>query len=79
MERSERLQLTGRGCYYLAWLLALLAAVGHFTRLNVTLGDTLNISGRNLLEASIVLFVACIATEVRLLALTSGAKSPGAK
>ena len=66
MNRSERLHLISRLCYYLAWLSLLVAAVGHVTKLNALLLNTFNISGRNLLEACLVLFIACIASEARI-------------
>jgi hypothetical protein len=70
MDRLKRLHLTARSTYYLGWITAFLAAVLHLVRLDNLL-LAVNISSRNLLEASIVFFLACAASELRAQALAA--------
>jgi hypothetical protein len=63
-----RLQLVGRITYYLGWVSLLFGGLVH---LNVgkTLFFALCLTKRNLFEVSVVLFVICMATQLRALAL----------
>lgn len=66
MDRLSRLHVTGKSTYYLAWITAFAAALFHLLRLNRLLLP-FNLSPRNLLEASLLLFVATAAAELRAL------------
>ena len=63
MESVTRLQLVSRITYYLGWLATALGALSHFG-LGLRL-DAINLPQRNLLEASVLLFVICMASELR--------------
>ena len=69
MDRSVRLRLVSRICYYLAWFSAALAVLIHVSRLDLKISEITHISARNLLETAVLLFLICIASEVRALAL----------
>lgn len=72
MDRVTRLQLIGRITYYLGWISAICGALVHFniaTRMFVSLG----LPQRNLFEASVMLFLICMASEVRALVVTPAA------
>lgn len=71
MTRTERLSMISRVCYYLAWIAAVAAAVFQIGSLEAVLIRTAHFTGRNLLEASLLFFLACLASEVRAM----GAKS----
>ena len=63
MENVTRLQSVARITYYLGWLATALGAVSYFglgSRL-----DAINLSQRNLFEASALFFIICIASELR--------------
>ena len=77
MERAERLRSISRVCYYFGWVAALGAIIGHLTKLNRILERALNISVRNLLEAGLLLFLVCVASEARALGLASGGQTVG--
>jgi hypothetical protein len=66
MDRSMRLHLVGKITYYLGWI-ALLG--GGLVQLNVAknLFMAINLTKRNLFEASVALFIICVASEVRAL------------
>jgi hypothetical protein len=64
MDRLKRLHLTARSTYYLGWITAFLAALFHLIK-HDNLLLPINISSRNLLEASVVFFLACAASELR--------------
>jgi hypothetical protein len=68
MGHFARLQLVGRITYYLGWVSLLFGGLVH---LNVgkTLFFALSLTKRNLFEVSVVLFVICMATQLRALAL----------
>jgi hypothetical protein len=72
MERAGRLRLISRVCYYAGLLTAVFAAISRITPLNLALARTTNISGRTILETSLVLFLICLASEARALGLASG-------
>ena len=69
MDRSVRLHLVARICYYLAWLSAALAVLIHLLRLDLKVSEMTHVSGRNLLESAVLLFVICIASEARALGM----------
>ncbi len=68
MNRIVRLQFVARVIYYLGWLTTILGALSHFSvRLNLRL-DALQLTQRNLLEASVLLFMISMASELRFIA-----------
>lgn len=69
METITRLQLVSRITYYLGWLATVLGALSHFG-LGKRL-DAINLPQRNLLEASALLFIICMASELRARAAAS--------
>jgi hypothetical protein len=71
MGHFARLQLVGRVTYYLGWVSLLLAGLAH---LNVgrAIFLAINVSKRNLFEVSVVLFVICMASELRSLSSEGG-------
>jgi hypothetical protein len=63
MESVTRLQLVSRITYYLGWLTTAVGALSHFglgSRL-----EAINLSQRNLFEASVLFFIICMASELR--------------
>ena len=67
MDRIVRLEFVARAAYYLAWLSTILGALSHFSAwLNVRL-DSLQLTQRNLIEASVLLFMISMASELRLI------------
>jgi len=76
MGHFDRLQLVGRITYYLGWISLLFGGLVH---LNIarTLFVTLSLSKRNLFEVSVVLFVICMASELRALAVGGSRVSAG--
>ena len=63
MESVTRLQLVSRITYYLGWLASAVGALSHFglgSRL-----EAINLSQRNLFEASVLFFIICMASELR--------------
>jgi hypothetical protein len=79
MERADRLRLISRICYYVGWLAAVFAIISRVTPLNRALEHATNISGRNVLEASLLLFLISVASEVRAIGLASGEKPAAGK
>jgi hypothetical protein len=71
------LDVTGRSTYYLGWITALAAALIHFARLDRLLVPV-NLSTRNLLEASVIFFLACAASELRALDIAATGQMPRA-
>jgi hypothetical protein len=69
MDHLARLQLAARTTYYLGWLTAILAALMHIAKI----ATLLSASPRNVLEASLLLFVICMASGVRAVALRQSA------
>jgi hypothetical protein len=69
MDRAARLHLIGRITYYVGWI-ALFC--GGLLQLNIAKAFFLSVSltKRNLFETSVVCFVICMASEVRVLAST---------
>jgi hypothetical protein len=66
MDQSNRLHLVGKITYYLGWI-SLLG--GALVQLNIAkaLFMAINLTKRNLFEASVALFIICVASEVRAL------------
>jgi hypothetical protein len=67
MDQFARLQLVGRVSYYLGWVALILGGLVH---LNVgkTIFLAMSLTKRNLFEVSVVLFVICMASQLRALA-----------
>lgn len=74
MGHFDRLQLVGRITYYLGWLTLL---CGGLTQLNIgrTVFLSMSLTKRNLFEISVMLFLICIATQLRALAWSSSSAS----
>jgi hypothetical protein len=66
MNHFVRLQLVGRVTYYIGWIALVCGGLVH---LNVgrAVFQSINLTQRNLLKASVVCFVVCIASELRAL------------
>jgi uncharacterized membrane protein YidH (DUF202 family) len=79
MDRLARLHLVARITYYLGWIAAILAGGLHIDKFGTALERAVNLSDRNLLEASFLLFVMCMASEVRTLVFASSNEMPAAK
>lgn len=64
MGHVARLQLVGRVTYYLGWISLVCGALVHA---NVARGmfAAMDLSQRNLFEASVICFLICIASELR--------------
>jgi hypothetical protein len=71
MGHFARLQLVGRITYYLGWITLLCGGVVH---MNIArpLFMSLSLTKRNLFEISVMLFVICMASQLRALTLTGG-------
>ena len=68
MNRIVRLQFVARVIYYLGWLTTILGAISHFSvRWNLRL-DALQLTQRNLMEATVLLFMISMASELRFIA-----------
>jgi hypothetical protein len=76
MGHFDRLQLVGRITYYLGWITLLCGGV-----VQVNIGKTLfmamSLTKRNLFEVSVTLFIICVATQLRALALAGNQVSVG--
>jgi hypothetical protein len=68
MGHFDRLQLVGRITYYLGWIVLL---CGGLVQVNIgkTLFMAMSLTKRNLFEISVMLFIICMATQLRALAL----------
>jgi hypothetical protein len=75
MGHFDRLQLVGRITYYLGWVSVLL---GGLAQINIgrTVFVAMTLTKRNLFEVSVMLFIICIATQLRALAW-AGNQGPG--
>lgn len=73
MSHAIRLHLVGRITYYFGWIAVLCGGLLH---LNIarTLFLAVNLTKRNLLEVTVVCFLICIASELRLLPTTAHLK-----
>jgi hypothetical protein len=67
MDHLQRMHLVGRVSYYLGWIAAICGAFVHFNFAD-RLFNSMNLSHRNLFEASVLFFLICTASEVRTLA-----------
>jgi hypothetical protein len=67
MSHFARLQLVGRATYYIGWIALVCGGLVH---INVAKGLFLSVglSQRNLFELSVVSFLICVASELRLIA-----------
>jgi hypothetical protein len=76
MGHFDRLQLLGRITYYLGWITLL---CGGLVQVNIgkTLFMTMSLTKRNLFEVSVMLFIICMATQLRALALAGNQVSVG--
>ena len=68
MSHVIRLQLIGRVTYYVGWIALVCGGLLHLN-LATKLFLAVNLTQRNLLEASVVFFLICIASELRARAL----------
>jgi len=64
MDHATRLHLVGRITYYLGWIAAICGALAHFN-LATKMFVAISLPQRNLFEAAILLFLACMASELR--------------
>ena len=69
MDSVNRLQLTSRITYYVAWLLALVGAFVHFG-LAADLFRSIHLPQRNLFEGSVMLFLISAVSALRALSST---------
>ena len=76
MGHFARLQLVGRVTYYLGWITLLLGGLVH-VNIGKALFTAISVNKRNLFEISMALFVICMASELRALAL-AGSQGSGA-
>jgi len=65
MGHSARLQLVGRVTYYLGWISLVCGGLFHL-KIGQSLFLALSLSKRNLFEASVMCFVICIASQLRM-------------
>jgi hypothetical protein len=65
MGHFARLQLVGRATYYIGWLALLCGALAHMN-VGRPFFIAISLSQRNLFEVSVVSFLICIASELRL-------------
>jgi hypothetical protein len=65
MERVARLRLVARATYYLGWIATILAILMDVAKI----ATLLTASPRNVLEASFLLFVICMASGIRAVTL----------
>ena len=78
MDHLTRLNLIARITYYLGWIAGVAAALLHIAKFGSALQRTVNVSDRNLLQASLLLFAICMASELRALAYTAAGEMPSA-
>jgi len=78
MGHFARLQLVGRITYYLGWISLLF---GGLVQLNIgkTVFMSMSLTKRNLFEVSVMLFVICVATQLRALTLAGNQASGSGK
>jgi hypothetical protein len=76
MGHFDRLQLVERITYYLGWITLL---CGGLVQVNIgkTLFMAMSLTKRNLFEVSVTLFIICVATQLRALALAGNQVSVG--
>jgi hypothetical protein len=78
MGHFARLQLVGRATYYLGLVSLLLGGLVHLN-IGRSIFMAISLTKRNLFEVSVVLFVICMASELRALALAGSQTSGGGK
>ncbi len=79
MEHFARLQFIGRVTYYLGWIAAVCGGLAH-VHLATRMFISINLTQRNLFEASVLFFLICTASELRALVLVRSQEVPmGAK
>jgi uncharacterized membrane protein YhaH (DUF805 family) len=66
MDSRERLNLIARVTYYLGWLTLIIGALVHFN-LGKAFLQSIGLSQRNLFEATVALFLICVASSLRAL------------
>ena len=71
MGHFARLQLVGRITYYLGWVSLLCGGLVHLN-IGRTLFMAMSLNKRNLFEVSVMLFVICMASQLRALSLEKG-------
>lgn len=69
MGHLARLQLVGRVTYYLGWISLVLGGFAHL-RIGQAMFLAMNLTKRNLFEISVVCFLICVASELRVIAPT---------
>jgi hypothetical protein len=67
MDRSARLRWIGRITYYVGWITLICGTLVHL-QVARTLFAAMSLTKRNLFEISVVCFLICIASELRILA-----------
>ncbi|HSZ03131.1 MAG TPA: hypothetical protein VK788_26800 [Terriglobales bacterium] len=77
MGHFDRLQFVGRISYYLGWISLLCGGLVQL-HIGVALFTAISLTKRNLFEVSVVLFIICMASELRALALAGSQASAGA-
>jgi hypothetical protein len=75
MDNITRLHLVARITYYLGWITAVCGALAHFNVAEKTF-LALQLSQRNLFEASLLFFLICVASTLRELAYASRKTMP---
>jgi hypothetical protein len=76
MGHFDRLQLVGRVSYYLGWISLLCGGLVHLN-LGRALFTSLSVNKRNLFEVSLMLFIICMASQLRALTLSGSQASSG--
>ena len=74
MGHFARLQLMGRISYYLGWITLLCGGLAHLN-IGRAAFTALSVNKRNLFEVSVMMFVICIASQLRALTLTGNQAS----
>jgi hypothetical protein len=74
MGHFDRLQLVGRITYYVGWITLVCGGLVH-VNIARSLFQRLDLTQRNLFEVSVVCFLICVASELRVLA-ASGSEKP---
>jgi len=64
MDHVTRLRLVARVTYYLGWIAAICGVLAHFN-VGMRMFAAINLPQRNLLEASVLLFLICVSSELR--------------
>lgn len=75
MDHLARLQFIGRVTYYLGWIGAVCGGLAHFS-LATKMFISINLTQRNLFEASVLFFLICTASELRALVLFRSQEVP---